>query len=59
MRNLSFMEKTEGFYNAFQRIKAVHFDLDGSLVDSAKAWFDSEIELLRSFGIDLPVEEIS
>ena len=58
MRNLSFMEKTEGFYNAFQRIKAVHFDLDGSLVDSAKAWFHSEIELLRSFGIDLPVEEI-
>ena len=51
-------KNTEDLYLTFQNIKAVHFDLDGSLVDSAQAWFESEIELLRSYGVELPVEEI-
>jgi len=52
------VEKIDGFYNIFQRIEAVHFDLDGSLVDSARAWLESEVELLREHGVELPVEEI-
>jgi len=52
------VEKIDGFYNNFQRIEAVHFDLDGSLVDSARAWLESEVELLREYGVELPVEEI-
>ncbi|MBS3787882.1 HAD family phosphatase [Candidatus Bipolaricaulota bacterium] len=52
------MVKTNKLYPAFQNIKAVHFDLDGSLVDSAQAWFESEIELLREYGVELSVEQI-
>lgn len=52
------MEKIKKLYPVFQNIKAVHFDLDGSLVDSAQAWFESEIELLREYGVELPVEQI-
>jgi HAD superfamily hydrolase (TIGR01509 family) len=48
----------DDLYATFGKIKAIHFDLDGSLVDSAEAWFESEIELLRSYGVDLPVGEI-
>ena len=35
-------------------IKAVIFDLDGSLVDSMWIWKDIDIEYLRRFGISLP-----
>lgn len=52
------MEKINKLYPVFQDIKAVHFDLDGSLVDSARAWFESEIELLREYGVELPVDQI-
>lgn len=52
------MEKMNKLYSVFQNIEAVHFDLDGSLVDSAQAWFESEIELLREHGVELPVEQI-
>ena len=52
------MESIERIYSTFKEIKAIHFDLDGSLVDSAKAWFESEIELLRGYGVELPVEKI-
>ena len=35
-------------------IKAVIFDLDGSLVDSMWIWRDIDIEYLGRFGIELP-----
>ena len=35
-------------------IKAVIFDLDGSLVDSMWIWKDIDIEYLGRFGISLP-----
>ena len=38
-----------------QNIKAVIFDLDGSLVDSMWIWRDIDIEYLGRFGIELPV----
>lgn len=37
-----------------QNIKAVIFDLDGSLVDSMWIWKDIDIEYLGRFGIELP-----
>lgn len=37
-------------------IKAVIFDLDGSLVDSMWIWRDIDIEYLGRFGIELPKE---
>lgn len=39
-----------------QDIKAVIFDLDGSLVDSMWIWKDIDIEYLGRFGIELPDE---
>ena len=39
-----------------QNIKAVIFDLDGSLVDSMWIWRDIDIEYLGRFGIELPKE---
>ena len=39
-----------------QDIKAVIFDLDGSLVDSMWIWRDIDIEYLGRFGIELPKE---
>lgn len=35
-------------------IKAVFFDLDGTLIDSMHIWKDIDIEFLGRFGIDLP-----
>lgn len=35
-------------------IKAVIFDLDGTLIDSMWIWKDIDIEYLRRFGIDFP-----
>ena len=35
-------------------IKAVFFDLDGTLVDSMHVWKDIDIEFLARFGYDLP-----
>lgn len=35
-------------------IKAVIFDLDGTLVDSMWMWKDIDIEFLMKFGLDLP-----
>ncbi|MCR5254412.1 MAG: HAD family phosphatase [Acetatifactor sp.] len=37
-------------------IKAVIFDLDGSLVDSMWLWKDIDIEYLSKFGIDMPAD---
>lgn len=37
-----------------QNIKAVIFDLDGSLVDSMWIWRDIDIEYLGRFGIEIP-----
>ncbi|MEF8799155.1 MAG: HAD family phosphatase [Candidatus Bipolaricaulota bacterium] len=52
------MENMKGFCRALGKIKAIHFDLDGSLVNSRKAWFLSEVELLRGYGVDMPVSKI-
>ena len=40
--------------NMFDKIEAVIFDLDGSLVDSMWMWRDIDIEYLGRFGIPLP-----
>lgn len=40
--------------NLFDKIEAVIFDLDGSLVDSMWMWKDIDIEYLGRFGIPLP-----
>jgi len=40
--------------NMFEKIDAVIFDLDGSLVDSMWMWKDIDIEYLDRFGIPLP-----
>jgi len=40
--------------NMFDKIEAVIFDLDGSLVDSMWMWRDIDIEYLARFGIPLP-----
>jgi len=37
-----------------QNIKAVFFDLDGTLVDSMHIWKDIDIEFLGKYGYDLP-----
>ncbi len=37
-----------------KNIKAVFFDLDGTLVDSMHIWKDIDIEFLAGFGYDLP-----
>lgn len=37
-----------------KNIKAVFFDLDGTLVDSMHIWKDIDIEFLGRFGYDLP-----
>ena len=37
-----------------EHIKAVIFDLDGTLVDSMGMWKDIDIEFLGRFGIPLP-----
>lgn len=52
------MEKLQGFYKLLERVEAIHFDLDGSLIESERAWFHSEIDLLRDYGIDASVSEI-
>ena len=39
-----------------KNIKAVIFDLDGSLVDSMWIWKDIDIEYLAKRGYDLPEE---
>ncbi len=52
------MEKLDGFYSSLSRVKAIHFDMDGSLIDSRNAWLDSEVELLQGYGVDLTSEEI-
>lgn len=38
----------------FTNIKAVIFDLDGTLIDSMWLWKDIDIEYLKRFGYDLP-----
>ncbi len=40
--------------NMLKNIKAVIFDLDGSLVDSMWMWKEIDIEYLGRFGIPLP-----
>ena len=37
-----------------QNIRAVFFDLDGTLIDSMHVWKDIDIEFLARFGYDLP-----
>ena len=37
-----------------EKIKAVIFDLDGTLVDSMGMWKEIDIEFLGRFGIPLP-----
>lgn len=38
----------------FKNIKAVLFDLDGTLVDSMWMWKDIDIEFLKKYGIEYP-----
>lgn len=52
------MNKAGDLCKILRTIDAVHFDMDGSLVNSELAWFNSEIELLRGFGVALPREVI-
>lgn len=52
------MKNLKGFYLLFKNIKAVIFDLDGLLIQSEEAWIKSETELLRSYGIKWPTQEI-
>jgi HAD superfamily hydrolase (TIGR01509 family) len=52
------MKKLQGFYNTLNELEAIHFDLDGSLIESEKAWFESEIELLRGYGVEDSIPEI-
>jgi HAD superfamily hydrolase (TIGR01509 family) len=40
----------------FDNVKAVIFDLDGTLVDSMWMWRDIDIEFLGKYGIELPEE---
>ena len=35
-------------------VKAIFFDLDGTLIDSMHIWKDIDIEFLGRFGYDLP-----
>ena len=42
--------------NMLDNIKAVIFDLDGSLVDSMWLWKDIDIEYLSRFGIEMPLD---
>ena len=37
-----------------EHIKAVLFDLDGTLVDSMWVWNDIDVEYLGRFGLSLP-----
>lgn len=39
-----------------QDIKAVIFDLDGSLVDSMWLWYDIDVEYLGRFGLECPAD---
>lgn len=52
------MCRTGDLCKILRSVVAIHFDLDGSLVNSETAWFNSEIELLRGFGVALPREVI-
>ncbi len=52
------MKKLNGFYDSLNDLEAIHFDLDGSLIESEKAWFESEIDLLRHYGVEASVPEI-
>ena len=40
-------------------IKGIIFDLDGTLIDSMKVWFDVDRKLLRENGITTPSESVS
>ena len=37
-----------------ENIKAVIFDLDGSLVDSMWLWYQIDVEYLGRFGLEVP-----
>jgi len=52
------MENLKGFYELLGQIEAIHFDLDGTLIKSEKAWLHSDIDLLREHGVEVPVSEI-
>lgn len=43
-----------GTSNMLKNVKAVFFDLDGTLVDSMHIWKDIDIEFLGRFGFELP-----
>lgn len=45
------MEVSEAFYELFERILAVIFDMDGLMVESEDAWINSEWDLLTKRGI--------
>ena len=40
-------------------VKGVIFDLDGTLIDSMKIWYNIDREFLRENGVDNPPEDIS
>ncbi len=52
------MEKLQGFYELLGKVEAVHLDMDGSLIQSEEAWFRSEVDLLRNYGVDKTVPKI-
>lgn len=52
------MGRRKDLCSILNKVDAIHFDMDGSLVNSEMAWYNSEIELLRDYGVALPREVI-
>ncbi|MFP3953496.1 MAG: HAD family hydrolase [Candidatus Acetothermia bacterium] len=52
------MDTINALCEVLRSVDGIHFDMDGSLVNSETAWYNSEMELLRDYGVTLPREDI-